>query len=42
MSYIGEIRWSQREGSNLRPADDEPTGLTFQVIDKKVFIRDAK
>ncbi|OGD31066.1 MAG: hypothetical protein A2V45_16645 [Candidatus Aminicenantes bacterium RBG_19FT_COMBO_58_17] len=32
--YMGGIRWSQREGSNLRPADYEPTALAFQVTDK--------
>jgi hypothetical protein len=29
------IGWSRREGSNLRPADDEPTGLGFQATDNK-------
>jgi hypothetical protein len=32
---MGGILWSQREGSNLRPADYEPTGIAFQVTDKK-------
>ena len=31
----GGIAWSQREGSNLRPADYEPTGLSFQLADIK-------
>jgi hypothetical protein len=34
--------WSQREGSNLRPADYEPTGLGFQIAVNKVISRDAK
>ena len=31
--YMGGIEWSQREGSILRPADYEPTGLAFQLTD---------
>ena len=31
----GRNRWSQREGSNLRPADYEPDGLSFQLADVK-------
>jgi hypothetical protein len=27
--------WSQREGSNLRPADYESTGIAFQIADNK-------
>ena len=35
MPVFSGNHWSQREGSNLRPADCEPTGLAFQLTDKK-------
>ena len=35
-------QWSQREGSNLRPADYEPTGLAFQLTDNKIIMWRAK
>jgi len=34
--FLGRgIGWSRREGSNLRPADDEPTGPAFQLINNR-------
>jgi hypothetical protein len=33
MTYMGGIEWSQREGSNLRPADYEGTALVIQLAD---------
>jgi hypothetical protein len=40
--YLEGICWSQREGSNLRPADDEPNGLALYSIDNKCVQWDAE